>query len=231
MFSHCVWLYFRFPLSFREVEELMFQRGVIVSYETVRRRCAKSGQAYADGLRRRRPQFEDKGHLDEVFIKVSGESTYLWRAVGQDGSVLDVLARSRRDKAAARRFLRRLMKKTRSVPRVVVTDRLRSCGATHREAMPSVEHRQSKYLNNQAENSHQPTRRRGRNGLNTDQNHKPSRPDTPSDAHNVTTPADSWPFRASQLAAGERHIRVTGAVCVKYAVMTGAAVLLLPRRG
>ncbi|MER5618451.1 IS6 family transposase [Streptomyces sp. NPDC002215] len=160
--SHCVWLYFRFPLSFREVEELMLQRGVIVSYETVRRWSAEFGQAYADGLRRRRSRPGGKWHLDEVFVKVNGEQKYLWRAVGQDGNVLDILLQSRRDRAAARRFFRRLMKKTRTVPGVVVTDKLRSYGAAHREVMPSVEHRSHKGLNNRAENSHQPTRRRER---------------------------------------------------------------------
>ncbi|MFJ1701290.1 IS6 family transposase [Streptomyces sp. NPDC088252] len=156
--SHCVWLYFRFPLSFREVEELMLQRGIIVSYDTVRRWCLKFGQAYADGLRRRWPRPGDKWHLDEVFIKVNGELKYLWRAVDQDGNVLDILVRNRRDKTAARRFFRRLIKKTRTVPRVVVTDKLRSYSAAHREVMPSVEHRSHKGLNNRAENSHQPTR-------------------------------------------------------------------------
>jgi transposase-like protein len=160
--SHCVWLYHRFPLSFREVEELMLQRGVVVSYETVRRWCARFGQTYANGLRRRRPRPGDKWHLDEVFIKVNGEQRYLWRAVDADGNVLDVLVQNRRDTAAARRFFRRLMKKTHMVPRVVVTDKLRSYGATHREVMPSVEHRSHKGLNNRAENSHQPTRQRER---------------------------------------------------------------------
>ncbi|MFE7393703.1 IS6 family transposase [Streptomyces sp. NPDC057582] len=160
--SHCVWLYFRFPLSFREVEELMLQRGVIVSHETVRRWCRKFGQAYANALRRRRPRPGDKWHLDEVFIKINGELKYLWRAVGQDGNVLDILVQSRRDKAAARRFFRRPMTKTRAVPRVIVTDKLRSYGAAHREAMPSAEHRSHKGLNNRAENSHQPTRQRER---------------------------------------------------------------------
>ncbi|WP_327341257.1 IS6 family transposase [Streptomyces europaeiscabiei] len=160
--SHCVWLYFRFPLSFREVEELMLERGIVVSYETVRRWCAKFGQRYAGALRRRPPRPGDKWHLDEVFIKINGEPTYRWRAVDQDGNVLDILVQNRRDKAAARRFFRRLMKKTHAVPRVIVTDKLRSYGAAHREVMPSVEHRQSKYLNNRAENSHQPTRQRER---------------------------------------------------------------------
>jgi putative transposase len=160
--SHCVWLYFRFPLSFREVEELMLQRGVIVSYETIRRWCAKFGQAYANGLRRRRPRLGDKWHLDEVFVRINGELKYLWRAVDQDGNVLDILVQNRRDKVVARRFFRRLMKRTRAVPRVVVTDKLRSYGAALREVMSSVEHRSHKGLNNRAENSHQPTRQRER---------------------------------------------------------------------
>jgi putative transposase len=160
--SHCVWLYFRFPLSLREVEELMLERGIVVSYETIRRWCAKFGPAYAGALRRRQPRPGDKWHLDEVFIKIDGRLQYLWRAVDQNGSVLDILVQKRRDKAAARRFFRRLLKKTGAVPRVIVTDKLRSYGAAHREVMPCVEHRQSKYLNNRAENSHQPTRQRER---------------------------------------------------------------------
>ena len=158
--SHCVWLYFRFPLSFREVEELMLERGVVVSYETIRRWCLKFGQQYANSLRRRCPRPGDKWHLDEVFLRINGEQKYLWRAVDQDGNVLDILVQNRRDKTAVRRFFRRLLKETGSVPRVVVTDRLRSYGAAHREVMPSVEHRSHKGLNNRAENSHQPTRQR-----------------------------------------------------------------------
>jgi putative transposase len=157
---HCVWLYFRFPLSFREVEELMLERGVVVSYETVRRWCVKFGQAYANSPCRRRPRPGDKWHLDEVFIKINGERTYLWRAVDADGNVLDILVQSRRDKAAARRFLRRPLKTTAAVPRVIMTDKLASYGAAHREVMPLVEHRSHKGLNNRAENSHQPTRQR-----------------------------------------------------------------------
>ncbi|MDO0929896.1 IS6 family transposase [Streptomyces sp. TG1A-8] len=160
--SHCVWLCHRFPPSFREVEELLLGRGVFVSYETVRRWCARFGQAYASALRRRRPRPGDKWHLDEVFVRISGARKYLWRAVDQDGNVLDTLMQNRRDKAAARRLFRGLLKRTSAVPRVVITDKLRSYGAAHREVMPSVEPRQSKYLNNRAENSHQPTRQRER---------------------------------------------------------------------
>ncbi|MFC9855863.1 IS6 family transposase [Streptomyces prasinus] len=160
--AHCVWLYFRFPLSFREVEELMLERGVAVSHETVRRWCAKFGQAYANGLRRRQPRPGDTWHLDEVFIKINREQKYLWRAVDADGTVLDILVQNRRDTAAARRFFRKLLKQTCSVPRVIVTDKLRSYGAAHHQVMPSVEHRAHKGLNNRAENSHQPTRQRER---------------------------------------------------------------------
>jgi putative transposase len=140
----------------------MLQRGVIVSCETVRRWCLKFGQAYADGLRRRRPRAGDKWHLDEVFVKINGERHYLWRAVDQDGDVLDILVQPRRDTKAAKRFLAKLMKKQQRVPRVIVTDKLRSYNVAHRELMPSVEHRAHKGLNNRAENSHQPTRQRER---------------------------------------------------------------------
>ena len=109
--AHCVWLYHRFPLSFREVEELMLQRGVVVSYETIRAWCAKFGQAYANQLRRRRPRPGDKWHLDEVFVKINGAQRYLWRAVDQHGNVLDVLVQSRRNALAAKKFFRKLLKR------------------------------------------------------------------------------------------------------------------------
>ena len=160
--AHCVWLYHRLPLSFREVEELMLVRGVIVTYETIRQWCAKFGPVYAAGLRRRRPRPGDKWHLDEVFLTINGRRHYLWRAVDQDGNVLDILVQPRRDAKAAKRFFRKLLKRQCTSPRVLVTDKLRSYQAAHREVMPSVEHRQSRYLNNRAENSHQPTRQRER---------------------------------------------------------------------
>lgn len=160
--NHCVWLYFRFPLSFREVEELMLERGVVVSYETIRRWCAKFGQAYANQLRRRRARPGDKWHLDEVFVRINDRQHYLWRAVDQHGNVLDILVQSRRNAVAAKRFFRKLLKGLEYVPRVIVTDKLASYGVVHREMLASVEHRRSKYLNNRAENSHQPTRQRER---------------------------------------------------------------------
>ncbi|MFC8016281.1 IS6 family transposase [Streptomyces cinereoruber] len=160
--SHCVWLYHRFGLSLRDVEELMLERGIEVSHETVHQWTRRFGPAYAAALRRRRPQPGDKWHLDEVFVKIQGVRKYLWRAVDQHGNVLDILLQNRRDTAAARRFFRKLLKKTRTVPRVIVTDKLASYGAAHRTVMPSVEHRSHKGLNNRAEVSHQPTRRRER---------------------------------------------------------------------
>jgi putative transposase len=160
--AQCVLLYVRFPLSFRAVEEMMLLRGVQVSYETIRRWCRKFAQQFANELRRQRPRPGDKWHLDEVFLKIKGETYYLWRAVDQEGNVLDVLVQSRRNAAAAQRLMRKLMRKMQGVPRVLITDKLKSYGVAHRELMPSVEHRQSRYLNNRAENSHQPTRQRER---------------------------------------------------------------------
>jgi putative transposase len=158
--SHAVWLYFRFSLSYRDVEELLAQRGIIVTYETVRQWCLKFGQTYANELRCRRPRCGDKWHMDEVILTIRGQKHYLWRAVDQDGNVLDILVQSRRHKKAAKRFFRKLLKGLHYVPRVIITDKLRSYGAAKREILPGVEHRQHKGLNNRAENSHQPTRLR-----------------------------------------------------------------------
>ncbi|MCM3905526.1 MAG: IS6 family transposase [Pyrinomonadaceae bacterium] len=160
--SHCVWLYFRFALSFRDVEEMMSSRGVALSYETVREWCLKFGQTYANGLRRCSPRLGDQWHLDEVFLKINERLHYLWRAVDQEGDVLDILVQTSRDKRAAKKFFRKLLKGLRYVPRVIVTDKLRSYGAGKAELLPSVEHCQQKYQNNRAENSHQPTRLRER---------------------------------------------------------------------
>jgi len=160
--AHAVWLYFRFALSYRDVEELLAERGVIVTYESIRRWCRKFGQPYANALRRRRPRPGDKWHLDEVFITINGQTHYLWRAVDQDGNILDILVQRRRDKAAAKKFFRKLLKGLQYVPRVIISDKLASYGAAKREVLPSVEHRRHKGLNNRAENSHLPTRQRER---------------------------------------------------------------------
>jgi putative transposase len=144
--AHSVWLYHRFALSFRDVSEMMLERGVIVSHETIRQWCEKFGQTYANALRRRRARPGDKWHLDEVFIKINGKIHYLWRAVDQRGDVLDILVTSRRDANAATRFFRKLLKGLKSVPTMLVTDKLASYSPAHRRMMPGVEHRRSKYL-------------------------------------------------------------------------------------
>jgi putative transposase len=162
LIRHAVWLYHVFSLSFRDVELLLAERGIIVSYESIRRWCLKFGSSFADDLRRRRPRPGDKWHLDEVFIRIQGELRYLWRAVDQHGVVLDILVQSRRDGTAAKRFFKRLLKGLQYEPRVLVTDKLKSYGVAKRDLLPDVEHRESRYLNNRAENSHRPTRRRER---------------------------------------------------------------------
>jgi putative transposase len=158
--QHCIWLYFRFSLSFRDVELLLAGRGIIVSYETIRQWCLKFGDAYAQKLRQKRGQPGDKWHVDEVFIKINGKTHYLWRAVDQDGNILDILVTKRRNKEAAKRFFLKLLARLEYEPRVIITDKLRSYGAALREVLPHAEHRQHKGLNNRAENSHRPTRRR-----------------------------------------------------------------------
>lgn len=160
--SHTVWRYFRFSLSFRDVEELLAERGVVVTYETIRQWSRKFGQAYANHLRRRRAKPGDKWFLDEVFLTINGTTQYLWRPVDQEGMVLDILVQSRRNKAAAKKFFRKLLKGCQYGPRVLITDKLGSYEAAKKEVMPSVEHRRHKRLNNRAENSHQPTRQRER---------------------------------------------------------------------
>ncbi len=160
--SYTVWLYFRFTLSFRDIEELLAYRGVIATYEAIRQWTLKFGQEYANALRRRPPQRGDKWHLDEAVLTINGKHHSLWRAVDQDGYTLDNLVQSRRDRKATKRFFRKLLKGLRYVPRVIVTDKLKSYGAAKREIMPGVEHRQHKGLNNRAELSHQPTRQKER---------------------------------------------------------------------
>ena len=161
--AHAVWLYLRFPLSLRMVEDLLAARGIIVSHQTVRLWVEKSGRHFAGEIRRRSAgRLGDKWHLDEVVISIGGKKHWLWRAVDQHGFVLDVLAQSRRDTKAAKRLMRKLMKGQGYSPRVMITDKLRSYAAAKRDIMPGVEHRSHKGLNNRAENSHQPTRRRER---------------------------------------------------------------------
>ena len=160
--AHCTWLYFRFCLSFRDVQEMMLERGVEVSHEAIRLWTLKFGTEYARSLRRRRGRCGDTWHLDEIFLKINGKQVYLWRAVDQEGEVLDILVQKRRNAKAAKRFFRTLLKGQRYVPRVIVTDQLASYGAAHAEVMPHIPHLRARRLNNRAENSHQPTRERER---------------------------------------------------------------------
>jgi putative transposase len=141
---------------------MLAARGILVSHEPVRQWALKFGQNFATQIRRRLPAPGDKWHLDEVVISIAGRKHWLWRAVDQHGAVLDILVQSRRDTKAAKRLLRKLLKKQGAAPRVMITDKLASYAAAKRTVMPSVEHRQHKGLNNRAENSHQPTRRRER---------------------------------------------------------------------
>jgi putative transposase len=160
--SYCVWLYYSFPLSYRDIEKMMLYRGIEVTYESIRSWCQKFAQQYANQIRRRRPQPADKWHLDEVVIKIKGQQYYLWRAVDKAGQVLDILMQRRRNTAAAEKFFRKLLKPVGVAPRVIVTDKLQSYGAAKKKLLKSVDHRQHKGLNNRAENSHRPTRVRER---------------------------------------------------------------------
>ncbi|MGV0029452.1 IS6 family transposase [Phormidesmis priestleyi] len=160
--SYCVWLYYTLPLSYRDIEKMMLYRGIEVTYETIREWCQKFGQQYANQIRRKRPYIADKWHLDEVVVTIKKVQYYLWRAVDSEGNVLEVLLQRRRDTNAAKRFFRKLLKKQGFVPRVIVTDKLKSYEAAKKQVMPNVEHRQHEGLNNRAENSHQPTRVRER---------------------------------------------------------------------
>jgi putative transposase len=160
--SHAVWLYYRFHLSHRDVEDLLAERGVRVSYEAIRLWCRRFGPAFAVGLRRRRARASDKWHLDEVQLKIKGRRHWLWRAVDRDGLVLDILVQARRNQEAAERFLRRVLGGEDRAPRVVVTDKLASYPPALKRVLPHAEHRRHKGLNNRAENSHRPVRKRER---------------------------------------------------------------------
>ena len=160
--SYAVWLYFRFNLSHRDIEDLLAQRGIIVSYESIRLWCIKFGRIYARRLKRRHQGYGDTFYIDEVFVKINGKQHYLWRAVDQEGEVIDVFLQSRRDGAAAKRFFKRLLRGQGEEPREIVTDKLRSYVVAHRELIPGTIHNTARYANNRAELSHQPTRVRER---------------------------------------------------------------------
>ena len=160
--QHGVWLYLRFTLSYRDVEDLLAERGLDVSYETIRRWVLKFGPVFARRLRSSRPKPTARWHLDEMVMRIAGETVYLWRAVDHEGEVLDVLVQRRRDKAAALKLMRKLLKKQGFAPAVVVIYKLRSYGAAFAELGLTACHEQGLRANNRAENSHQPGRRRER---------------------------------------------------------------------
>src|SRR5215470_7576556 len=160
--QRAVWLYLRFTLSYRDVEELLAERGLDISYETVRCRVLKFGPVIARRLRRRRPRPSHRWHLDEMVVRIGGERMYLWRAVDHEGEVLDMLVQSRRDSRAALRLMRKLLRKQGFVPKLLVTDKLRSYGSAFRQLRLNCPHQQELRENNQAENSHQAVRRRER---------------------------------------------------------------------
>ncbi|KKL04823.1 hypothetical protein LCGC14_2612200, partial [marine sediment metagenome] len=160
--QYAVWVYYRFGLSHRDIEDLLAERGVVVSHESIRLWCNKFGPKYARRLKRWHQGFGDTFYIDEVFVKIGGKQRYLWRAVDQDGEVVDVFLQIRRDGKAAKRFFKRLLNKHHGEPRAIVTDKLRSYDVAHRELIPDVIHDKSQYANNRAELSHQPTRVRAR---------------------------------------------------------------------
>ena len=160
--QHTVWLYHRFNLSHRDIEDLLAERGIIVSHESIRKWCIKFGPVFAKRIRKRHGGYGDTLYIDEVFVKINGVQKYLWRAVDQDGDVVDVYLQERRDGPAAKRFFRRILKATKAEPHRINTDKLRSYGVAHREVMARADHNTNQYANNRAELSHQPTRVRER---------------------------------------------------------------------
>ena len=160
--QYAVWLYYRFNMSHRDIEDLLAERGIEVSYESIRLWCNKFGPHFARQLKRRHCGYGDTFYIDEVFVKIHGQQKYLWRAVDQDGEVIDVYLQSRRDGATAKRFFKRLLRNHCTEPRKIVTDKLRSYGVAHRELIPESIHDTWQYANNRAELSHQPTRVRER---------------------------------------------------------------------
>ena len=160
--SYAVWLYYRYNLSHRDIEDLLAERGIIVTRESIRLWCIKFGALYAKRLKRKHRGYGDTFYIDEVFIKINGKQHYLWRAVDQDGEVVDVYLQAKRDGAAAKRFFKRLLRNNGSEPRKIVTDKLRSYGVAHRELISETIHSTGQYENNRAEQSHEATRVRER---------------------------------------------------------------------
>ncbi len=160
--QRAVWLYARFTLSFRDVEELLAERGIQVSYESIRRWVARFGPQIAHRLRHHRPRPHSQWHLDEMFVSMDGKRMYLWRAIDQNGEILDLLVQAKRDKRAALKLMRKLMKKSGFAPRTIVTDKLRSYAAAFRDLGLTARHHQARWKNNRIEGSHVYVRRRER---------------------------------------------------------------------
>ena len=160
--SYAVWLYYRFNLSLRDIEDLRAEHGITFIREAIRLWCIKFGAIYTRRLKRKHGGYGDTFYIDEVFVKINGKQHYLWRAVDQDGEVVDVYLQSRRDGAAAKRFFKRLLRSHGAEPRKIVTDKLRSYPVAHREVMPEVIHVTGRYANNRVEQSHEVTRVRER---------------------------------------------------------------------
>jgi putative transposase len=160
--SHAVWLYHRFTLSYRDIEELLAIRGIHTSYESIRRWCLKFPSHYSKKLRKQQGRLGDLWYLDKVFVSIGGKRQYLWRAVDQDGDTIDVMVQSRRNKRAALRFFRKLFKRQGSLPWKIITDKLRSYSSALRDIATSQIHITNQYTNNRAEVSHEPTRQQER---------------------------------------------------------------------
>jgi putative transposase len=160
--SYAVWLYYRFNLSHRDIEDLLAERGITVSREAIRLWCIKFGAIYTRRLKRKHRGYGDTFYIDEVFVKINGKQYYLWRAVDQDGDIVDVYLQAKRDGAAAKRFFRRLLRSHGGEPRKIVTDKLRSYPVAHREIIPESIHVNDRYANNRAEQSHEANRVRER---------------------------------------------------------------------
>jgi putative transposase len=160
--SYAVWIYYRFNLSQQDIEDLLAQRGITVTRESIRLWCIKFGALYARRLKRRHRGYGDTFFIDEVFVRIKGKQHYLWRAVDQDWEVVDVFLQIRRDGAAAKRFFKRLLRSHSGEPRKIVTDKLRSYGVARRELIPEAIHVNDQYANIRVEQSHEPTRVRER---------------------------------------------------------------------
>ena len=232
--QQAIWLYVRFTLSFRDVEDLLAERGIVVPYELVRRWVNHFGPKIAANLRKRRPKPHTNWHLDEVYLKIGGRLVYLWRAVDAEGEVLDVLVQPDRNNRAALKLMRKLLKKYGFVPDKLVTDDLRSYGAAASELGIAKRHERGRWRNNRAENSHQPTRRRERKmqgfksvgsaqdfSQSTQPHITPSTSSAISPQQELTEPSGHRPCRRGVKSSLRREPDVPGdLLCARFANVT-----------